>query len=305
MTRVAAKRGLKRLAGWASVLASPGGSSPATTTILMYHRIARCESGDQRLDAWNVRPSTLERHLATLALEAEAVPLDELVDRLPGSANQRRPLVAVTFDDGFANACSAALPLLERYAIPATFFVATAYIGSAGPMPFDGWGRASCRRTPPDCWRAATWSELERAVRTGLVTIGSHSHSHVVARNQTTGRLREEAERSREAIRAALGPGHGRSFAYPYGSTRLGDVPPSYERAVRAAGYVVAVTTDLDVVTAATNRMRLPRIEVGDVDSPAVLRSKIRGSLLGFRITDLLRRPVAPDESPTASAASR
>jgi hypothetical protein len=51
--------------------------------------------------------------------------------------------------------------------------------------------------------------------------------------------------------------------------------------------------------------MRLPRIEVGDVDSPAVLRSKIRGSLLGFRITDLLRRPVAPDESPTASAASR
>jgi peptidoglycan/xylan/chitin deacetylase (PgdA/CDA1 family) len=41
-----------------------------------------------------------------------------------------RNSIAITFDDGFSNNLSAAFPILERYNVPATIFVATGYIDS-------------------------------------------------------------------------------------------------------------------------------------------------------------------------------
>jgi peptidoglycan/xylan/chitin deacetylase (PgdA/CDA1 family) len=288
------KRGIKRAAGWASVMTSPfaSSSSAGAACILMYHRTACIDFVDSRTDDWNVPPDVFECHMRTLAATADVVPLHALRERQALQLNPGRPLVCVTLDDGYASACESALPILERYRIPATFFVAAAYVGTRDPMPFDRWGRLNCGRVGVESWRAAGWRELERAIRGGLITIGSHSFRHLEARDCGTAHLREEAERSRDTLRARLGEEHARTYAYPYGSSRLGDVTEAYEDAVRAAGYDLAVTTDLGLARATDNPFRLPRIEAHQVDSASVLRAKLRGALAPYWVTDRLRTAI-------------
>ena len=288
------KRGIKRAAGWASVMTSPFSSSAVqgAACILMYHRTAAINFVDSRTDDWNVPPDVFECHMRTLAAMADVVPLSALRERMALGSGSSKPLVCVTLDDGYASACESALPILERYRIPATFFVAAAYVGSREPLPFDRWGRLNCGRVGVESWRAAGWRELERAIHGGLITIGSHSFRHLEARDCGADHLREEAERSRDMLCARLGAEHARTYAYPYGSSRLGDVTEGYERAVRAAGYDLAVTTDLGLARATDNPFRLPRIEAHQVDSAAVLRAKLRGALAPYWVTDRLRTAI-------------
>jgi peptidoglycan/xylan/chitin deacetylase (PgdA/CDA1 family) len=297
---ITCKRGIKRTAGWASVVLCPF-APPArdAVCILMYHRITRIGFVDQRADDWNVPPDIFEWHMRTLSAHATVVPLHTLRDQLAERrllhrqlAAERialRPLACVTLDDGYASACEHALPVLVRYHIPATFFVPTAYIDKHEPMPFDRWGHLNRGRVAPETWRPIGWRNLEQAAKTGLVTIGSHSHAHLAARDCSPDRLREEAERSRDQLHKHLGPDHARTYAYPYGNSRLRDVPPAYETAVRAAGYELAVTTDPGLATAASNPFRLPRLEVHQLDSAFVLRAKLRGSLAPYHAIDRLR----------------
>ncbi len=79
----------------------------------MYHRVCRTSNDPWRLA---VRPEHFEQHLALLARE-KVVPLTSLACT-PGG-------IAITFDDGYADNLETALPLLEKYKLPATVFVAT------------------------------------------------------------------------------------------------------------------------------------------------------------------------------------
>jgi peptidoglycan/xylan/chitin deacetylase (PgdA/CDA1 family) len=296
---ITAKRAIKRAAGWAAVLTSPWIARPdrPRACILMYHRVAALDFVDPRLDDWNVPPSVFAEHVAALAEFADCVPLGDLPARLRAAAPGERPLVAVTFDDGYANFVDAALPVLERYRVPATCFVVTSCVASEGPMPFDRWAQRHAvagtgeRRVPPEAWRAADWTALERALASGVATIGSHSHRHRDGSRLDAQALADEAGQSREILLRRLGPGAATIYAYPYGSSRLGHVSDAYVGAVRAAGYAMAVSTDLGLADAASDVLRLPRIEANPLDSAAVLRAKVRGALLPYRVTDRLRKP--------------
>jgi peptidoglycan/xylan/chitin deacetylase (PgdA/CDA1 family) len=290
--RMTIKRTLKRVAGGASLALHPLAPQPRRAAcILAYHRVADIPVHDRHRDNWNVPPALFERHMSALAGWADVVPLDQLPALLrEGACERSRPRVCLTFDDGFASVCGRALPVLERHAMPATVFVVTSCIGAREPMPFDGWSRHNAGRVPIDSWRPMGWLELERCVGSGLIGIGAHSHAHRDGRLCTPSQLVEEAERSREILRARLGPAHARAYAYPFGSTRLGEVSPVYVEIVRAAGYERAVSTDLGLVTSESDPFVLPRVEASGVDSPSVLRAKVRGSLAPLRVTDWLRR---------------
>jgi peptidoglycan/xylan/chitin deacetylase (PgdA/CDA1 family) len=56
----------------------------------------------------------------------DIVPLDEVVERL--NAPVPKPFAAFTFDDGFADNLTLALPIMEKYAAPFTVFVPTGMI---------------------------------------------------------------------------------------------------------------------------------------------------------------------------------
>ena len=91
--------------------------------ILGYHRVA-----DDRRDPWNlcITPEVFGSQLEILRRDFGPVRLGDV------RASRSRPFpVALTFDDGYADFLTEALPLLERFEVPATVFV-VAGVGSEG-----------------------------------------------------------------------------------------------------------------------------------------------------------------------------
>jgi peptidoglycan/xylan/chitin deacetylase (PgdA/CDA1 family) len=103
-------------------LVSPAGGR-AKLAILGYHRAL--SAPDPMLHD-EIDAVTLEAHMRLLASEFQVIPLSEACGRLTGGKLPARA-VCVTFDDGYANNETVALPLLRRLGISATFFVATGY----------------------------------------------------------------------------------------------------------------------------------------------------------------------------------
>jgi peptidoglycan/xylan/chitin deacetylase (PgdA/CDA1 family) len=89
-------------------------------------------------DPWSlcVTPANFGEQLDVLTRVADVVPLPEFSQRLK-SARAKRPTVAITFDDGYRDNYTAALPLLQSFNAPATIFVTSGAIGRNEPFWWD------------------------------------------------------------------------------------------------------------------------------------------------------------------------
>jgi peptidoglycan/xylan/chitin deacetylase (PgdA/CDA1 family) len=93
-------------------------------TILMYHRVLE-RPDPVRPDDIDAR--TFSAQLRALARFFRVLPLGDAIERLQDGTLPARA-VAITFDDGYADNCEQALPILARLGLPATFFVATGFL---------------------------------------------------------------------------------------------------------------------------------------------------------------------------------
>lgn len=291
MRQMTIKRAVKRSAGWAANcwqhVSAPATSS--SVSILMYHRVASIDFVDPVLDDWNVSPEVFERQIATLADFAEIVPLASIESRLSEERKTQKPLVALTFDDGYANFFTEAVPVLQQYNAPATVFVVTDSVGKTGPLGFDAWSKKHQEDVAEDVCRSMNWGEVEACLDSGVVTVGSHSHRHLKGTECSAQQLHDEAALSREVLAERLGAENATMYAYPYGCTRLGFVTPEYVGAVREQ-FSLAVCTDLGVATAESDSFLLPRIEAHALDDPGVIRAKATGTLAPYYLVERLRR---------------
>jgi peptidoglycan/xylan/chitin deacetylase (PgdA/CDA1 family) len=100
-------------------------------SVLIYHRMLAASDPilHDEIDA-----ETFEQHVALLAAEFNVLPLGEACMRLARGALPARA-ACITFDDGYADNEQVALPILKRFGIPATFFVASGF--SAGGIMFN------------------------------------------------------------------------------------------------------------------------------------------------------------------------
>lgn len=98
---------------------------------------------------WNVRDQIrhLRRHLRQVPLEDIALAVSQGESPPPAS-------FAVTFDDGIANNATLAMPMLQEFKVPATFFIPSALVGS----PRDLW--VASLRELVRCWTRTTISEV-------------------------------------------------------------------------------------------------------------------------------------------------
>jgi peptidoglycan/xylan/chitin deacetylase (PgdA/CDA1 family) len=87
--------------------------------ILLYHRIA-----DVACDPWDlcVQPKAFDQQLQDLKKKYTVLPLEEIVHQWRRRQVMKNA-VAVTFDDGYLDNFTDAMPLLEHHDIPATFFI--------------------------------------------------------------------------------------------------------------------------------------------------------------------------------------
>jgi peptidoglycan/xylan/chitin deacetylase (PgdA/CDA1 family) len=225
---------------------------PAGAVLLAYHRIGGGSESSVDLD-----PGVFDEQLAYLREHHTVAGIDETVDRLTTPAATGLHVV-VTFDDGTADFVDTALPLLCRHGVPATLYLATAFVGGRFP-----WGAP-----------ALSWAGLRDAVSTGLVTVASHTHNHRVMDKADAAGAEDEAVRSIEAIEDELAR-RPRHFAYPKGVAGTGDVP-----GVLAAHFDSLAGAEVGVNRWGDSDLRyLRRTPIVTSDSPAWFRRKAGGGL--------------------------
>lgn len=191
----------------------------------------------------------------------KVVPLEDLV-----AATDAHDLVAITFDDGFAN-LDDHLPALAG--LPATLFIVTEHVGG-----HNDWGG---RRAPgiPHL-PLLSWEQLGKWMRQGL-RIGAHTRRHPHLPTMGDAELADELEGGLDRIRAELGV-RPATFAYPFGAhdARVAD-------AVRSR-FREACTTELRFLQPGDDRATLPRLDMFYLRRPgqleawgsAAFRSRIR-----------------------------
>jgi peptidoglycan/xylan/chitin deacetylase (PgdA/CDA1 family) len=220
----------------------------------MYHSISPPE-GDH--DALCTSPERFEAQILYLKQHnLRGVSMRELY--LAMSAGDTRGLVGLTFDDGYEDFLSTALPMLERLGFSATVFVVAGMLGKENTWENRGGPRSQLRLLEADGVREVSERGME---------VGSHSVTHPRLSGLDPETLVHEVSDSRQVLCEIVNaPVEG--FCYPYGDL---DIPAV--QAARRAGYVYAVATKKQVEGALYD---WPRTYVGEQDSPLRLRVKLR-----------------------------
>ena len=270
--------------GMAKRVASAGGSalyramgrrSSPGFGILLYHRTAPLTPGLPP-PTWNVPPQQFRRQIEGLLAAGWRIwPLRRLIDCVESGRAIPERVTAVTFDDGYQNSYLHAWPVLDELSVPATVFVATAFVGSRAPFPFDDWGAAWHDQAPPACWRPLTWGECRAMESSGLVEIGTHTHTHRDCRGEASVLL-AELERSKRQLDVHLGA-RAPLFAFPYGAPEVGFADLEQLQAARSAGVRCALTTQGAVVRKGASPFGWGRFEVTASDTAATIEAKLAG----------------------------
>ncbi len=236
---------------------------PTGITLLIYHRVGAGQGGQMDLT-----PASFDEQLEWLTEHTRVLSLDDALAELLGTRPFGGPGVVITFDDGTTDWVDHVLPALDRHGVPATFYVATGFIEDGTEFPSGG--------VP------MTWEGVRELAASDLVTIGSHTHRHLLLDRLAPSEVADELDRSIELLRdrAGVDPVH---FAYP--KAVAGSPAAAAAVAERFRSAVLAGTRPN--VPGAVDAHRLWRSPVQPADGDRFFRHKAAG---GLRREDDLRR---------------
>jgi peptidoglycan/xylan/chitin deacetylase (PgdA/CDA1 family) len=287
--------------------------------IVAYHGVCADHLGNESwVPPFFVTRTAFDEQIAYLCRHATILPLSEAVERL---AQNDLPdhAVSITFDDGYANNLHLAYPILKKYRVPATVYLATAYISSGDLFPFDRvqliasaqepFGAAipydrlvDYRHSPIDVvferlkgyWRDLQLSVSDEQYETlrplrpeetqefdsDIIEFGAHTHNHCILANETPQRRTWEIRESIAHANALAGR-PVTSFAYPNGQP--GDFGDHDKHALRSAGIHVAVTTSAGINSLGGDALELRRFSIGLMHNSPAFAAEVTGvrALLG------------------------
>jgi peptidoglycan/xylan/chitin deacetylase (PgdA/CDA1 family) len=251
----------RRVAARFRSLVAPGQCLP----ILMYHSIAdELEENISPYYRTVTSPKLFAEQVAWLRSEGyEVVGLHTGLEKFQRGNAVGPKLAVITFDDGFRDFYTAALPVLRRHQCGATVFLPTAFIGRE-------------RRFFKDR-ECMTWDEVREAQRDGI-EFGSHTVTHPKLYELDLSRLRGELKESKTTMETELGR-PVRSFAYPYA---FPSADPLFVREfvglLKEAGYDCNVTTRIGLAEKSDDPFTLKRLPVNSADDEALFRAKLEGA---------------------------
>jgi peptidoglycan/xylan/chitin deacetylase (PgdA/CDA1 family) len=244
------------------------GAHQLVVPILLYHYI-RVDRKASDVVGFNlsVTPEHFAEQMALLkATGAHTVTPADLVAALRGGPPLPPRPVILTFDDGYDDFYSNALPVLQREGLRAISYVVSGFVGRPGYMSAD---------------------EVRSVVAAGDV-VGDHTINHVALAHITPAAAQAEITVSRAQLQALTGTPVD-DFAYPYG-----DWDPLVARLVEQAGFHDAVTTDLGNLHDLAQLFTLRRIRIGGTDTLASFAEKAGVPLV----------PLPPPPPPGATVAA-
>jgi methionyl-tRNA formyltransferase len=189
-------------------------------TVVLYHRVS-----DEARDNLTVGVEQFDRHMALLRKHCTVLSIEQVL-AMRAVPRSRRPLVCVTFDDGYRDNHDNAAQIMLRHQVPGAFFVSTGLIGTSRVFPHD-------LRRGNDPIPMMNWYHL-RQMRAMGFTIGSHTVSHIDCAAEAEDTVAEELAASRDTLRHELGIDEV-LFAYPYGGRQ--HMTPLRLEMVRGHGY--------------------------------------------------------------------
>jgi peptidoglycan/xylan/chitin deacetylase (PgdA/CDA1 family) len=262
------KRAAVRLGSGLSRLFGP--CAGEAVGILTYHRIAPSASGADA-PTWNVPPQQFRGQLEGLLRRGyRPWPLRKILETGQGDCPLPPRTFVVTFDDGYENVYHHAWPVLRRLGVPATVFLATAYLDSDGRFPCDDWHQAGEKGVLTEVWRPLSTAQCIEMQKDGLIEMGSHTHSHAVFRGRPDALL-EDLRTSAAVLEERFGVRQP-TFAFPYGITG-----PALSEAARRAGMHCALSTEPVLVQPRSDPFTWGRFTVHEGDTAATLAPKLDG----------------------------
>jgi peptidoglycan/xylan/chitin deacetylase (PgdA/CDA1 family) len=217
--------------------------------VLMYHSVSPYEEDPYQV---TMTPQRFEQQMRWLRRRGlRGVSMGELLGAV--AEDRARGLVGLTFDDGYQDLLTYALPILRRYRFTATAFVLAGRLGG-----HNAWSQ------PGPCKPLLTADQVREVAQAGI-EIGSHGLAHVSLPAVDDAQLNAETVRSRAILEELLGQ-EVLGFCYPYGHLDARVV-----EAVRTVHYDYACAV---WPSPSIGRHALPRTYVHDRDSTWRLDAK-------------------------------
>ncbi len=194
---------------------------------MFYHRIA-----DKHPNPWSMSRAEFEQQISWLQQKFDIVDLEECQRRIRSGSN-RIPTVSITFDDGYAENCDYAIPMLIERKIPITYFVTTHNTFDQVPFQHDvDLGQPLATNT---------MDELKEIARSEFIEIGAHTRTH-----PDLGKIHDEARLIDEVITSsreleAVVEQKIRYFAFPFGQRE--NLNAAAFKLLEQEGFLGACTT--------------------------------------------------------------
>lgn len=213
--------------------------------ILTYHQIDAAPAPGAPFRSLYVSPKAFAQQMALLVmLGCQGLCMSALMPYLRGEKTGK--VVGITFDDGYLNNLTHALPVLQRFGFSATCYFVSHRLGKTNDWDA-GIGIA---QTPlMDAAQMRQWVA-------GGQEVGAHSRNHLSLPGLAADVAREEIAYAKSELEHLTGKAV-RHFCYPFGNYSAEHVAM-----VREAGYESATTTQRGRVRQADDLLQLPRVPV-------------------------------------------
>lgn len=234
--------------------------------IVYYHRVGACDV---------LSKPTLEfrRDLAYLKRNYECIGLRELCARLSSGKPLKRRVAVVTFDDGYHDNYTHAVPALRDADMTATFYVSTGFIGTERAFLHDGPGAKDYGGVPGD-YPKMTWDDLRDMEAKGF-EIGAHTVEHLNLGRAEISIIERELHDALTSLDRELGQSK-RAFSFPWGKPN--DISESAVKIARQAGYYSVASAYGGANLRGRDVFHLRRVDVGNGHlSDLAVRARIAG----------------------------
>lgn len=229
-------------------------------SVLCYHRV-----NDELNDNVTLQAEQFNRHMAFIRRH---YPVASVADIVGGRIDRKakRPIVAITFDDGYRDNYENAAPILAQHTMPAAFFVSTGMIGSDRGFSHDLEKHGRMLAT-------MNWDQVRELHQRGF-EIGAHTVSHINLARVEEPVARLELIAARDEIRRQLQIDDV-AFAYCFGGRN--DITPARRALVRELGYTCCMAAYGGTNEGEIDLFDIKRFGVSGATSQAALEARIEG----------------------------